>query len=110
MLEGNAILGYLRINNNSNNASDPNVLVNVCSIRKPFGRTFVPDSRMKNVEWVVGVLRNGDQECHAIVPRTPEALVIPHNYYQTMYYQMVFIYARCKIIIINHGPTGMKQH
>ena len=46
----------------------------------------LPANRMKNVEWVVGTLRNGNQEyvC-TIVPGSPESVINTHNY-QAMYY------------------------
>lgn len=46
----------------------------------------LPSNRMKNVEWVVGTLRNGNQEyVRTIVPGTPESVINTHNY-QAMYY------------------------
>ena len=45
----------------------------------------LPPARIKNVERVIGVLRNGDQEyVRAIVP-SPEGVINTHNY-QAMYY------------------------
>lgn len=45
----------------------------------------LPPARIKNVERVIGVLRNGDQEyVRAIVP-SPEGIINTHNY-QAMYY------------------------
>ena len=46
----------------------------------------LPPARMKNVEWVIGTLRNGNQEyVRTIVPRTPPEIINTHNY-QAMYY------------------------
>lgn len=46
----------------------------------------LPANRMKNVEWVVGTLRNGNQEyVRTIVPGSPEGIINTHNY-QAMYY------------------------
>ena len=58
---------------------------------------------MKNVEWVVGVLRNGDQEyVRTIVPGTPEGVINTHNY-QAMYYPDGS-YAGINEIIFNFQP------
>ena len=46
----------------------------------------LPPARMKNVEWVIGTLRNGNQEyVRTIVPGTPPEIINTHNY-QVMYY------------------------
>ena len=46
----------------------------------------LPPARMKNVEWVIGTLRNGNQEyVRTIVPGTPPEIINTHNY-QAMYY------------------------
>ena len=46
----------------------------------------LPPARMKNVEWVIGTLRNGNQEyVRTIVPVTPPEIINTHNY-QAMYY------------------------
>lgn len=46
----------------------------------------LPANRMKNVEWVGGTLRNGNQEdVRTIVPGSPEGIINTHNY-QAMYY------------------------
>ena len=46
----------------------------------------LPPARMKNVEWVIGTLRNGNQEyVRTIVPGSPEGVINTHNY-QAMYY------------------------
>ncbi len=46
----------------------------------------LPPARMKNVEWVVGTLRYGNQEfVRTIVPGSPENVVNTHHY-QAMYY------------------------
>ncbi|GBG96733.1 NAD(P)H-dependent oxidoreductase [Lactococcus termiticola] len=43
-------------------------------------------ARMKNVEWVIGSLRNNNQEyVRTVIPGTPESLINVHNY-QAMYY------------------------
>ena len=62
---------------------------------------------MKNVEWVVGVLRNGDQEyVRTIVPGTPEGVINTHNY-QAMYYPDGSYAESMRLSLIsNHGLTG----
>jgi len=46
----------------------------------------LPAARMKNVEWVIGSLRNNNQEyVRTVIPGTPESLINVHNY-QAMYY------------------------
>ncbi|MGT2884522.1 NAD(P)H-dependent oxidoreductase [Streptococcus ferus] len=46
----------------------------------------LPAGRMKNVEWVVGSLRNGNEEyVRTVVPGTPPEIINTHNY-QAMYY------------------------
>ncbi|VTS13617.1 NADPH-dependent FMN reductase [Streptococcus pseudoporcinus] len=46
----------------------------------------LPPARMKNVEWVVGSLRNGNEEfVRTIVPGSPAEVINTHNY-QAMYY------------------------
>ena len=46
----------------------------------------LPPARMKNVEWVIGTLSNGNQEyVRTIVPGTPPEIINTHNY-QAMYY------------------------
>lgn len=46
----------------------------------------LPAGRMKNVEWVVGSLRNGNEEyVRTVVPGTPPEVINTHNY-QAMYY------------------------
>ncbi|KRM58319.1 NAD(P)H-dependent oxidoreductase [Ligilactobacillus animalis] len=46
----------------------------------------LPPARMKNVEWVVGTLRNGNQEfVRTIIPGSPASVVNTHHY-QAMYY------------------------
>ena len=58
---------------------------------------------MKNVEWVVGVLRNGDQEyVRTIVPGSPEGVINTHNY-QAMYYPDGS-YAGINEIVFNFQP------
>ncbi len=63
----------------------------------------LPPARMKNVEWVVGTLRNGDQEyVRTIVPGTPPEIINTHNY-QAMYYPDGS-YAGINEIIFNFKP------
>ena len=63
----------------------------------------LPAARMKNVEWVVGVLRNGDQEyVRTIVPGSPEGVINTHNY-QAMYYPDGS-YAGINEIVFNFQP------
>ena len=58
---------------------------------------------MKNVEWVVGVLRNGDQEyVRTIVPGSPAGVINTHNY-QAMYYPDGS-YAGINEIVFNFQP------
>ncbi|MGT2907900.1 NAD(P)H-dependent oxidoreductase [Streptococcus dentiloxodontae] len=46
----------------------------------------LPPARMKNVEWVIGTLRNGNQEyVRTMVPNPDPAILNTHNY-QAMYY------------------------
>ena len=63
----------------------------------------LPPARMKNVEWVVGVLRNGDQEyVRTIVPGQPKGVINTHNY-KAMYYPDGS-YAGINEIIFNFQP------
>ena len=63
----------------------------------------LPPARMKNVEWVVGVLRNGDQEyVRTIVPGQPAGVINTHNY-KAMYYPDGS-YAGINEIIFNFQP------
>lgn len=63
----------------------------------------LPPARMKNVEWVIGTLRNGNQEyVRTIVPGTPPELINTHNY-QAMYYPDGS-YAGINEIIFNFKP------
>lgn len=63
----------------------------------------LPGGRMKNVEWVVGVLRNGDQEyVRTIVPGSPAGVINTHNY-QAMYYPDGS-YAGINEIVFNFQP------
>ncbi|HFI0368871.1 TPA: NAD(P)H-dependent oxidoreductase [Streptococcus suis] len=63
----------------------------------------LPPARMKNVEWVVGTLRNGNQEyVRTIVPGTPPEIINTHNY-QAMYYPDGS-YAGINEIIFNFKP------
>ena len=60
----------------------------------------LPPARMKNVEWVIGTLRNGNQEyVRTIVPGTPPEIINTHNY-QAMYYPDGY-YAGINEIIFN---------
>ena len=45
----------------------------------------LPPARIKNVERVIGVLRNGDQEYVRTIVPSPEGIINTHNY-QAMYY------------------------
>ena len=58
---------------------------------------------MKNVEWVIGTLRNGNQEyVRTIVPGSPEGVINTHNY-QDMYYDDGS-YAGINEIVFNFKP------
>lgn len=63
----------------------------------------LPPARMKNVEWVIGTLRNGNQEyVRTIVPGSPEGVINTHNY-QDMYYDDGS-YAGINEIVFNFKP------
>ncbi|MBM7643700.1 NAD(P)H-dependent oxidoreductase [Streptococcus loxodontisalivarius] len=63
----------------------------------------LPAGRMKNVEWVIGTLRNGDQEyVRTIVPGSPAEVINTHNY-QAMYYPDGS-YAGINEIVFNFKP------
>ena len=63
----------------------------------------LPAGRMKNVEWVVGSLRNGNEEyVRVIVPHGPEGVINTHNY-QAMYYPDGS-YAGINEIVFNFKP------
>lgn len=63
----------------------------------------LPPARMKNVEWVIGTLRNGNQDyVRTIVPGTPPQIINTHNY-QAMYYPDGS-YAGINEIIFNFKP------
>lgn len=63
----------------------------------------LPPARMKNVEWVIGTLRNGNQEyVRTIVPGSPEGVINTHNY-QAMYYEDGS-YAGINEIVFNFKP------
>ena len=65
---------------------------------------------MKNVEWVIGTLRNGNQEyVRTIVPGSPEGVINTHNY-QDMYYDDGS-YAGINEIVFNFKPclTGISK-
>ncbi|EHI70836.1 NADPH-dependent FMN reductase domain protein [Streptococcus ictaluri 707-05] len=60
-------------------------------------------ARMKNVEWVIGTLRNGNQEyVRTIVPGSPAEVINTHNY-QAMYYPDGS-YAGINEIVFNFKP------
>ncbi|MBF8970921.1 MULTISPECIES: NAD(P)H-dependent oxidoreductase [unclassified Streptococcus] len=63
----------------------------------------LPANRMKNVEWVVGTLRNGNQEyVRTLVPNPSEHIINTHNY-QAMYYPDGS-YAGINEIVFNFKP------
>lgn len=63
----------------------------------------LPANRMKNVEWVIGTLRNGNQEyVRTIVPGSPAGVINTHNY-QAMYYPDGS-YAGINEIVFNFQP------
>lgn len=63
----------------------------------------LPAARMKNVEWVIGSLRNGNQEyVRTMIPGTPAELINTHNY-QAMYYPNGN-YAGINEIVFNFKP------
>ena len=60
-------------------------------------------SSYENVEWVIGTLRNGNQEyVRTIVPGSPEGVINTHNY-QAMYYDDGS-YAGINEIVFNFKP------
>ena len=63
----------------------------------------LPPARMKNVEWVIGTLRNGNQDyVRTIVPGSPEGVITTPNY-QAMYYEDGS-YAGINEIVFNFKP------
>ena len=68
----------------------------------------LPPARMKNVEWVIGTLRNGNQEyVRTIVPGSPEGVINTHNYQAMM---MVLMQESMKSsLTLNHGLTGISK-
>ncbi len=63
----------------------------------------LPANRMKNVEWVIGTLRNGDQEVvRTLIPNPNPAVLNTHNY-QAMYYDDGS-YAGINEIVFNFKP------
>lgn len=63
----------------------------------------LPPARMKNVEWVIGTLRNGDQEyVRTLIPNPNPAVLNTHNY-QAMYYDDGS-YAGINEIVFNLKP------
>ena len=60
-------------------------------------------STYENVEWVIGTLRNGNQDyVRTIVPGSPEGVINTHNY-QAMYYEDGS-YAGINEIVFNFKP------
>lgn len=63
----------------------------------------LPPQRMKNVEWVIGTLRNGNQEyVRTLIPNPNPAVLNTHNY-QAMYYNDGS-YAGINEIVFNFKP------
>ncbi|EHJ53368.1 NAD(P)H-dependent oxidoreductase [Streptococcus macacae] len=63
----------------------------------------LPPTRMKNVEWVIGTLRNGNQEyVRTLIPNSNPAVLNTHNY-QAMYYPDGS-YAGINEIVFNFKP------
>ena len=63
----------------------------------------LPANRMKNVEWVIGTLRNGNQEyVRMMMPKRGDSLINTHNY-QAMYYPNGD-YAGINEIVFNFKP------
>ncbi|MGT2960191.1 NAD(P)H-dependent oxidoreductase [Streptococcus caballi] len=63
----------------------------------------LPAARMKNVEWVIGTLRNGNQEyVRTLIPNPNPAVLNTHNY-QAMYYDDGS-YAGINEIVFNFKP------
>ena len=63
----------------------------------------LPPQRMKNVEWVIGTLRNGNQEyVRTLIPNPNPAVLNTHNY-QAMYYDDGS-YAGINEIVFNFKP------
>ncbi|WP_029237035.1 NAD(P)H-dependent oxidoreductase [Streptococcus sobrinus] len=63
----------------------------------------LPPARMKNVEWVIGTLRNGNQEVvRTLIPNPNPAVLNTHNY-QAMYYDDGS-YAGINEIVFNFKP------
>lgn len=63
----------------------------------------LPANRMKNVEWVIGTLRNGNQEyVRTLIPNPNPAVLNTHNY-QAMYYDDGS-YAGINEIVFNFKP------
>ncbi len=63
----------------------------------------LPPARMKNVEWVIGTLRNGNQEVvRTLIPNPNPAVLNTHNY-QAMYYDNGS-YAGINEIVFNFKP------
>lgn len=63
----------------------------------------LPPARMKNVEWVIGTLRNGDQDyVRTLIPNPNPDVLNTHNY-QAMYYDDGS-YAGINEIVFNFKP------
>lgn len=63
----------------------------------------LPPARMKNVEWVIGTLRNGDQEYVRTLIPNPNPAVLNTHKYQAMYYDDGS-YAGINEIVFNFKP------
>ena len=62
---------------------------------------------MKNVEWVVGVLRNGDQEyVRTIVPGTPAGVINTTTTKQCTIQMDHMLESMKSSLTSNHGLTG----
>ncbi|HGD6657373.1 TPA: NAD(P)H-dependent oxidoreductase [Streptococcus agalactiae] len=92
----------------NNNHPDPDTMLGK-RVREQVGNRMatvhgsLPPARMKNVEWVIGTLRNGNQEyVRTVVPGTPPEVINTHNY-QAMYYPDGS-YAGINEIIFNFKP------
>ncbi|KGR72809.1 NAD(P)H-dependent oxidoreductase [Streptococcus phocae subsp. salmonis] len=92
----------------NNNHPDPDTMLGK-RVREQVGNRLatvhdsLPPARMKNVEWVIGTLRNGNQEyVRTVVPGTPPEIINTHNY-QAMYYPDGS-YAGINEIIFNFKP------
>ena len=68
----------------------------------------LPDSRMKNVEWVIGVLRNGDQEYvrKQLFQEHLKVLLIPIITKQCTIQMVHMLESMKSSLTSNHGLTG----